>query len=120
MAANVAIVAGAFAISRVLGLVREIVIARQFGTGDTSDAYPAAFRIPDLIFVVVMSGAFGSASITRILMVCMVHVTQDGGLQGHESQRGGSRRCGVSHAGHCLTRVKRFLERVRSRSGSSL
>lgn len=63
MAGNAAIVAGAFAISRLLGLVREIVIAGQFGTGDTYDAYLAAFRIPDLIFVVVMSGAFGSAFI---------------------------------------------------------
>lgn len=63
MAANAAIVAGAFAVSRVLGLAREIVIAGQFGTGDTYDAYLAAFRIPDLIFVVVMSGAFGSAFI---------------------------------------------------------
>ncbi|MDQ3539641.1 MAG: murein biosynthesis integral membrane protein MurJ [Chloroflexota bacterium] len=63
MAGNAAIVAGAFAVSRLLGLVREIVIAGQFGTGDTYDAYLAAFRIPDLIFVVVMSGAFGSAFI---------------------------------------------------------
>lgn len=63
MAGNAAIVAGAFAISRLLGLVREIVIAGQFGTGDTYDAYLAAFRIPDLLFVVVMSGAFGSAFI---------------------------------------------------------
>lgn len=63
MAGNAAIVAGAFAVSRLLGLVREIVIAGQFGTGETYDAYLAAFRIPDLIFVVVMSGAFGSAFI---------------------------------------------------------
>lgn len=63
MAANAVIVAAAFAISRVLGIVREIVIAARFGTGHTYDAYVAAFRIPDLIFFVVMSGAFGSAFI---------------------------------------------------------
>lgn len=63
MAANAAVVAMAYALSRVLGLVREIIIAARFGTGDTYDAYVAAFRIPDLLFVVVMSGAFGAAFI---------------------------------------------------------
>lgn len=63
MAANALIVAAAFAVSRVLGMLREIVIAARFGTGETYDAYIAAFRIPDLLFVIVMSGAFGSAFI---------------------------------------------------------
>ncbi len=63
MAANALIVAAAFAVGRVLGMVREIVIAARFGTGETYDAYIAAFRIPDLLFVIVMSGAFGSAFI---------------------------------------------------------
>jgi len=63
IAANATIVAAAFAVSRVLGLLREIIIAARFGTGETFDAYVAAFRIPDLLFVVVMSGAFGAAFI---------------------------------------------------------
>lgn len=63
MAASALIVAAAFAVGRVLGLVREVVIAARFGTGETYDAYIAAFRIPDLLFVIVMSGAFGSAFI---------------------------------------------------------
>jgi putative peptidoglycan lipid II flippase len=63
VAANAAIVALAFAASRVLGMVREIIIAARFGTGETYDAYIAAFRIPDLLFFIVMSGAFGSAFI---------------------------------------------------------
>ena len=63
VAANAAIVALAFAISRVLGMLREIVIVARFGTGETYDAYIAAFRIPDMLFVIVMSGAFGSAFI---------------------------------------------------------
>lgn len=63
MAASAAIVAAAFAISRILGMLREIVIATRFGTGEIYDAYVAAFRIPDLLFFVVMSGAFGSAFI---------------------------------------------------------
>lgn len=44
-------------------MVREMVIAARFGTAADYDAYVAAFRIPDLLFLVVMSGAFGSAFI---------------------------------------------------------
>ncbi len=57
------LVGGAFVMSRVLGLVREIVLARQFGTSEELSAYISAFRIPDLLFLVVMAGAFGSAFI---------------------------------------------------------
>lgn len=63
MAANASIVAAAFVVSKSLGMLREILIARQFGTSGNYDAYVAAFKIPDLLFLVVMSGAFGSAFI---------------------------------------------------------
>jgi putative peptidoglycan lipid II flippase len=63
VAANATIVAAAYVVSRVLGLLREVLIARQFGTSPNYDAYVAAFKIPDLLFLVVMSGAFGSAFI---------------------------------------------------------
>lgn len=63
VAANATIVAGAYVVSRFLGLLREVLIARQFGTSANYDAYVAAFKIPDLLFLVVMSGAFGSAFI---------------------------------------------------------
>jgi putative peptidoglycan lipid II flippase len=53
----------AFIASRLLGLIREIVMANRFGTSSDYDAYISAFRIPDLLFLVVMSGAFGSAFI---------------------------------------------------------
>ena len=52
-----------FVASRVLGLLREIVIARQFGTSAEMDAYLAAFRLPDFLFYVVAGGALGSAFI---------------------------------------------------------
>lgn len=54
---------GAFVISRLLGLVREIVVANQFGTSADYAAYVAAFRIPDLLFVLVAGGALASAFI---------------------------------------------------------
>lgn len=63
VARNAAIVGAAFILSRLLGLLREIVIAARFGTSPDYDAYVAAFRVPDLLFLVVMSGAFGSAFI---------------------------------------------------------
>ncbi len=52
-----------FVASRVLGLVRDIVISHQFGTSRALDAYFAAFNIPDFIFNVVAGGALGSAFI---------------------------------------------------------
>jgi putative peptidoglycan lipid II flippase len=60
---SAAIVGAAFIVSRVLGLVREVIFAHRFGTSAELDAYISAFRIPDLLFLVVMSGAFGSAFI---------------------------------------------------------
>jgi putative peptidoglycan lipid II flippase len=52
-----------FVLSRVLGLARDIIITRQFGTSREYEAYLAAFRIPDFIYQVVASGALGSAFI---------------------------------------------------------
>lgn len=63
MMRSAAIVAIAYVVSRVLGLLREMILARKFGTSPEMDAYAAAFRIPDLLFLVVMSGAFGAAFI---------------------------------------------------------
>ncbi len=63
MLRNTVIVGGAFVASRILGLVRENLIAREFGAGPTLDAYVAAFRIPDLLFLVIMAGSFGAAFI---------------------------------------------------------
>ena len=52
-----------FVISRVLGLLREMVISHQFGTGGDLDAYLAAFRLPDILFQIVAGGALASAFI---------------------------------------------------------
>ena len=63
MARSAVIIGIAFMASRVLGLLREIVLANRFGTSSDYDAYVSAFRIPDLLFLVIMSGAFGAAFI---------------------------------------------------------
>ncbi|HIP97410.1 MAG TPA: murein biosynthesis integral membrane protein MurJ [Anaerolineae bacterium] len=53
----------AFVASRALGLGREMIISRYFGTGADYDAYLAAFRLPDLLFQLIAGGALGSAFI---------------------------------------------------------
>jgi putative peptidoglycan lipid II flippase len=62
-ALNTLIVAAGYLLSRVLGLVREIMISSRFGTDVALDAFRAAFTIPDLIYLVVAGGALGSAVI---------------------------------------------------------
>lgn len=57
------LVMAAFAASRILGLVRQGVFSAFFGTGSEMDAYVAAVRIPDAIFLIVAGGALGSAFI---------------------------------------------------------
>ncbi len=49
--------------NRGLGLLRDVIIAGKFGTSPDLDAYYAAFRLPDFLFLVIASGAFGAAFI---------------------------------------------------------
>lgn len=53
----------AILLSRVLGLVREMVISHKFGQGALVDAYGAAFNLPDLLYFFLSSGALSSAFI---------------------------------------------------------
>ncbi len=57
------ILAGASLASKLLGLLRNRVLAGTFGAGDTLDAYYAAFRIPDAIFQFVVLGALSAGFI---------------------------------------------------------
>jgi putative peptidoglycan lipid II flippase len=47
--------------SRVLGVVREQVLAFLFGAGDAMDAYNVAFRIPNLLRDLFAEGAMSAA-----------------------------------------------------------
>uniref|UniRef100_A0A7C4M0Q3 Probable lipid II flippase MurJ n=1 Tax=candidate division CPR3 bacterium TaxID=2268181 RepID=A0A7C4M0Q3_UNCC3 len=60
---NAIIIATASLASRILGLFRDRVLASEFGAGQTLDTYYAAFRIPDLIFNLLILGALSSAFI---------------------------------------------------------
>jgi len=56
--ASAAIILGAASlVSRLLGLVRDRILAGQFGAGDELDVYYAAFRIPDLVYSILVLGA---------------------------------------------------------------
>lgn len=48
-------------ISRILGFLRDMVIARLFGAGMIADAFFVAFRIPNILRSFVAEGAFTSA-----------------------------------------------------------
>lgn len=50
-----------FALSRVLGLLRNVAIAYVFGNSPAVQAYVAAFRIPDIMFMLISGGALASA-----------------------------------------------------------
>jgi putative peptidoglycan lipid II flippase len=52
-----------FVVSRAMGLLREMVIAYQFGTSAELDAYLAAFSVPDFVLAQMAGGARGSAVI---------------------------------------------------------
>jgi len=54
-------VSGATAFSRILGLVREQVMAYYFGAGMATDAFITAFRIPNLLRDMFAEGALSSA-----------------------------------------------------------
>ena len=43
-------------LSGVLGLVRNKILAHLFGAGDVVDIYTSAFRIPDLVFTILVAG----------------------------------------------------------------
>src|SRR5476649_2001301 len=48
-------------LSRITGLLREILIARAFGASGFTDLYNVAFRIPNLLRRLFAEGAFSQA-----------------------------------------------------------
>lgn len=50
-------------VSRLLGVFRDRILAGEFGAGDILDIYYAAFRIPDLIFNLLILGALSAGFI---------------------------------------------------------
>ena len=61
LARALATVSGMTLVSRVLGFVRDVVIAAMFGAGLATDAFFVAFRIPNLLRRLFAEGAFSQA-----------------------------------------------------------
>lgn len=52
-----AVLSGGYLISGIFGLLRDRLLAAEFGISGTLDAYFAAFSLPDLLFFILVSGA---------------------------------------------------------------
>ncbi len=67
------LISGSYFASRLLGLLRDRLLAAHFGIGPLTDAYTAAFRLPELMFTLLVSGAFAVAFIP----VLSTHLAKD-------------------------------------------
>ncbi len=56
-------------LSRVVGVVRDRILAHQFGAGVELDIYTAAFRIPDFIYNLLIVGALSAGFIPLFLEI---------------------------------------------------
>lgn len=63
VAAAAGIMVAAILASRILALVRDMVVSYYFGAGLVTDAYKAAFSLPDLLYYLIAGGALSSAFI---------------------------------------------------------
>ncbi|HUR35067.1 MAG TPA: murein biosynthesis integral membrane protein MurJ [Vicinamibacterales bacterium] len=63
--------------SRLLGLVREQVLAALFGAGDQMDAYLVAFRIPNLVRDLFAEGAMSAAFVPTFTRHLTLHGRSD-------------------------------------------
>lgn len=57
------VISGATLVSRLVGLLRDRIFAHYFGVGPTMDAYYAAFKIPDLVYNLLIVGALSASFI---------------------------------------------------------
>ncbi len=72
-----ATVSGMTLISRVLGFVRDAVIAAVFGAGLATDAFFVAFRIPNLLRRLFAEGAFSQAFVPILAEYKATHGTDE-------------------------------------------
>lgn len=63
VAGGAIIISAATVISKIFGLIRDRLLFSTFGAGDTTDVYFAAFKLPDLIFNILVLGALSAAFI---------------------------------------------------------
>lgn len=63
LSAAAMILAAASLVSRVVGVLRDRILAGEFGAGEQLDIYYAAFRLPDLLFQLLILGALSAGFI---------------------------------------------------------
>jgi putative peptidoglycan lipid II flippase len=66
---SAAVMGAATFISRIMGLVREIVFAALFGAGNATDAFITAFRIPNLLRDLFAEGAMSASLVPTFTKV---------------------------------------------------
>jgi len=79
IARNAAVVAGATLVSRILGFVRDIIVAFALGAGLFADAFFVAFRVPNLL-----RRLFGEGSLTMAFIPVYSRVLEE---EGEEAAR---------------------------------
>ncbi len=71
---SAAIIIGSLSVvSRLMGIFRDRILASQFGAGDVLDAYYAAFRLPDLVYNLLILGAVSAGLIPVFTMLLTKH-----------------------------------------------
>lgn len=68
----------AMVLSRLIGYVRDMVIYASFGQNNLTDAYNAAFSIPDFLYYLLVGGALSSAFIPVFSSYIAIHQEEDG------------------------------------------
>src|SRR3989344_6108874 len=71
------VLGGAALIAKLLGLLRDRLLAGRFGAGDELDAYYAAFQIPDILYALLLAGA-ASAAVLPVLLAAERRSARDG------------------------------------------
>jgi putative peptidoglycan lipid II flippase len=77
IAKNTVLIAGFFLVDKIIGLLRQVIIVRQFGLSRELDAFNVANNLPDMLFALISGGALAMAFIPVL--------TQTLTLEGRES-----------------------------------
>lgn len=72
------IIAVASIISRLFGLLRDRILLSHFGAGEVLDVYYSAFRVPDLLFNLLVLGALSASFIPVFLSAVDKHGRNEG------------------------------------------
>lgn len=71
------IIGGLSVVSRLMGIIRDRILASQFGAGDVLDAYFAAFRLPDLVYNLLILGAVSAGLIPVFTTLLAKHKNEE-------------------------------------------